>query len=126
MQASGYSWREFWWQSGVRCESWVGPKDLRWSGIRCHTRSGRRVGAVGIEVRPANRRERLGCFGVSSLAAVPISVSDVGKTKEHARRVSVNNARRDGSVKQIFGPNPLGVAMFDARGNTAVVLMRAG
>jgi hypothetical protein len=40
--------------------------------------------------------------------------------------ISVNNTRPDGSVKQIFGPNPMGIAVFDARGNTVVVLMRAG
>jgi Lipocalin-like domain len=40
--------------------------------------------------------------------------------------VSVNNTRPDGSVKQIFGPNPIGIAVFDARGNTVIVLMRSG
>jgi hypothetical protein len=39
--------------------------------------------------------------------------------------VSVNNTRPDGSVKQIFGPNPKGIAVFDARGNTVIVLMRS-
>lgn len=39
--------------------------------------------------------------------------------------VSVNNTRPDGSIKQIFGPNPKGIAVFDAHGNTAIVLMRA-
>jgi Lipocalin-like domain len=37
--------------------------------------------------------------------------------------VSVNNTRPDGSIKQIFGPNPKGIAVFDARGNTVIVLM---
>jgi hypothetical protein len=40
--------------------------------------------------------------------------------------VSVNNTRPDGSVKQIFGPNPIGIAVFDERGNTVIVLMRSG
>src|SRR5215210_7773874 len=39
--------------------------------------------------------------------------------------VSVNNVRPDGSIKQIFGPNPRGIAVFDAHGNTAIVLMRS-
>src|SRR5262245_20622958 len=39
--------------------------------------------------------------------------------------VSVNNTRPDGSIKQIFGPNPKGIAVFDAHGNTAIVLMRS-
>jgi hypothetical protein len=39
--------------------------------------------------------------------------------------VSVNNTRPDGSVKQIFGPNPKGIAVFDPRGNTVIVLMRS-
>jgi hypothetical protein len=39
--------------------------------------------------------------------------------------VSVDNMRPDGSVKQIFGPNPKGIAVFDAQGNTVVVLMRS-
>jgi hypothetical protein len=39
--------------------------------------------------------------------------------------VSVDNTRPDGSVKQIFGPNPKGIAVFDAHGNTVVVLMRS-
>src|SRR5438046_328938 len=39
--------------------------------------------------------------------------------------LSVNNTRPDGSIKQIFGPNPKGIAVFDAHGNTAVVLMRS-
>jgi hypothetical protein len=39
--------------------------------------------------------------------------------------VSVNNTRPDGSIKQIFGPNPKGIAVFDARGNTAIILMRS-
>ena len=30
--------------------------------------------------------------------------------------VSVNNTRPDGSVEQIFGPNPKGIAVFDPRG----------
>jgi hypothetical protein len=38
--------------------------------------------------------------------------------------VSVDNARPDGSIKQIFGPHPKGIAVFDARGNTAIILMR--
>ena len=40
--------------------------------------------------------------------------------------VRVNNARPDGSIKQIFGPSPKGIAVFDARGNTVIVLMRSG
>lgn len=39
--------------------------------------------------------------------------------------VSVNNTRPDGSIKQIFGDNPRGIAVFDAHGNTVVVLMRS-
>ena len=39
--------------------------------------------------------------------------------------VSVNNTRPDGSIKQIFGPNPKGIAVFDAHGNTAIILMRS-
>jgi hypothetical protein len=40
--------------------------------------------------------------------------------------VSVDNTRPDGSIKQIFGPHPKGIAVFDARGNTAIILMRSG
>jgi hypothetical protein len=40
--------------------------------------------------------------------------------------VSVNNTRPDGSIEKIFGPNPKGIAVFDARGNTAIILMRSG
>ena len=40
--------------------------------------------------------------------------------------VSVNNTRPDGSIKQIFGPNPKGIVVFDAGGNTAFILMRSG
>jgi hypothetical protein len=39
--------------------------------------------------------------------------------------VSVDNTRPDGSIKQIFGANPRGIAVFDARGNTVIVLMRS-
>lgn len=37
--------------------------------------------------------------------------------------VSVSNTRPDGSIKQIFGPTPKGIAVFDDRGNTVIVLM---
>lgn len=40
--------------------------------------------------------------------------------------VSVDNTRPDGSVKQIFGPHPKGIAVFDGRGNTAIILMSSG
>ena len=40
--------------------------------------------------------------------------------------VSVDNTRPDGSIKQIFGSYPKGIAIFDARGNTAIILMRSG
>jgi Lipocalin-like domain len=40
--------------------------------------------------------------------------------------VSVDNTRPDGSIKQIFGPHPKGIAVFDARGNTVIILMRSG
>ena len=36
--------------------------------------------------------------------------------------ISVNNTRPDGTIKQIFGPN---IAVFDAHGNTAIILMRS-
>jgi hypothetical protein len=39
--------------------------------------------------------------------------------------VSVDNTRPDGSIKQIFGPHPKGIAVFDVRGNTAIILMRS-
>jgi len=39
--------------------------------------------------------------------------------------VSVDNTRPDGSIKQIFGPHPKGIAVFDARGNSAIILMRS-
>ena len=39
--------------------------------------------------------------------------------------VSVDNTRPDGSIKQIFGPHPKGIAVFDALGNTAIILMRS-
>jgi Lipocalin-like domain len=39
--------------------------------------------------------------------------------------ISVNNTRPDGTIKQIFGPNPKGIAVFDAHGNTAIILMRS-
>jgi hypothetical protein len=39
--------------------------------------------------------------------------------------VSVDNTRPDGSIKQIFGANPRGIAVFDTHGNAVVVLMRS-
>src|SRR5438045_7258398 len=39
--------------------------------------------------------------------------------------VSVDNMRPNGSIKQIFGSHPKGIAVFDVRGNTAIVLMRS-
>lgn len=39
--------------------------------------------------------------------------------------VSVQNTRPDGSVIQLFGPTPRGIAVFDAHGNTVIVLMRS-
>ena len=37
----------------------------------------------------------------------------------------MDNTRPDGSIKQIFGANPRGIAVFDAHGSTVVVLMRS-
>jgi hypothetical protein len=39
--------------------------------------------------------------------------------------VSVRNTRPDGNVIQLFGPNPRGIAVFDAHGNAVIVLMRS-
>ena len=39
--------------------------------------------------------------------------------------VSVENTRPDGSVIQLFGAHPKGIAVFDAHGNTVIVLMRS-
>ena len=39
--------------------------------------------------------------------------------------VSVQNTRPDGSVVQLFGSNPRGIAVFDAHGHTVIVLMRS-
>ena len=39
--------------------------------------------------------------------------------------VSVDNTRPDGTTRQIFGPRPKGIAVFDADGNTAIILMRS-
>jgi len=58
-----------------------------------------------------------------------IAVGQQGSLKEQLigtwKIVSVNNTRPDGSTKQIFGANPRGIAVFDAHGNTVVVLMRS-
>lgn len=72
----------------------------------------------------------------SALAAVGLILLDgnaVGEEKSLREQlvgtwkiVSVNNTRSDGSIKQIFGPDPKGIAVFDDRGNTAIVLMRSG
>ena len=72
----------------------------------------------------------------SALAAVGLSLL-AGSAAGHERSlreqlvgiwkiISVNNTRSDGSIKQIFGPNPKGIAVLDDRGNTVIVLMRSG
>jgi len=72
----------------------------------------------------------------SALAAVALTLL-VGNAVGHEKTlraqlvgtwkiVSVNNTRSDGSIKQIFGPDPKGIAVFDDRGNTVIVLMRSG
>jgi lipocalin-like protein len=52
---------------------------------------------------------------------LPLSERIVGTWKI----VSVENTRPDGNSIKLFGPNPRGIAVFDARGNTVIVLMRS-
>ena len=74
--------------------------------------------------------------GISLLAATALAtllpgsaISQATSLREQLigtwKIVSVDNTRPDGSSKQIFGANPRGIAIFDAQGNTVVVLMRS-
>ena len=65
-----------------------------------------------------------------SLTLLPgIALSQQNSLKEQLvgtwKIVSVDNTRPDGSIKQIFGTNPRGIAVFDTHGNAVVVLMRS-
>jgi Lipocalin-like domain len=73
---------------------------------------------------------RLSAITALGLTLLPSSaVSEQKSLKEQLvgtwKIVSVNNTRPDGSIKQIFGANPRGIAVFDAHGNTVIVLMRS-
>ncbi len=69
---------------------------------------------------------------ITALGLSLLSASAVSQQKSLAEQlvgtwkiVSVDNTRPDGSIKQIFGANPRGIAVFDALGNTVIVLMRS-
>lgn len=73
---------------------------------------------------------RLSALTGVALTLLPGSSFSQGKSLEEQlvgtwKIVSVDNTRPDGSIRQIFGPNPKGIAIFDAHGNTVVVLMRS-
>jgi Lipocalin-like domain len=77
-------------------------------------------------------RSILGRFAVTALGLVLLSGAAISEQKTLQEQlvgtwkvVSVQNTRSDGSVIELFGPNPRGIAVFDARGNTAIVLMRS-
>lgn len=77
------------------------------------------------------RRDILGSsITALSLTLLPgIALSQQNSLKEQLvgtwKIVSVDNTRPDGSIKQIFGANPRGIAVFDTHGNAVVVLMRS-
>ena len=73
---------------------------------------------------------RLSAITALGLALLPgNAVSQQKSLKEQLvgtwKIVSVENTRPDGSVIQLFGSNPKGIAVFDAHGHTVVVLMRS-
>ena len=73
---------------------------------------------------------KLSSFTALVLALLPgAAISQQTTLKEQLigtwKVVSVQNVRPDGSVIQLFGPNPRGIAVFDPRGNTVIVLMRS-
>jgi Lipocalin-like domain len=77
-------------------------------------------------------RNILRLFTFTALGLSLLSGNAVGQQKTLKEQlvgtwkiVSVDNTRPDGSIKQIFGANPKGIAVFDARGNTVIVLMRS-
>jgi lipocalin-like protein len=79
------------------------------------------------------RREILRCSALATIGLALLGGSAAGHERSLQEQlvgtwkiVSVNNTRPDGSIKQIFGPNPKGIAVFDDRGNTVIVLMRSG
>src|SRR5262245_34731750 len=78
-------------------------------------------------------RNILSLAALTVLGLTPLPGSAVGQEKSLREQlvgtwkiVSVDNTRPDDSIKQIFGPHPKGIAIFDARGNTAIILMRSG
>jgi hypothetical protein len=69
---------------------------------------------------------------ITALGLILLPGSAIGQQKSLKEQligtwkiVSVDNARPDGSIKQIFGAHPRGIVVFDAYGNTVVVLMRS-
>ena len=77
-------------------------------------------------------RNILRLFAISALGLTLLPGSAVSEQKSLKEQlvgtwkiVSVDNTRPDGSIKQIFGANPRVIAVFDAHGNTVVVLMRS-
>ena len=77
---------------------------------------------------------RAAVFKVSTLAALVLCLPAATAAAEQTLRerlvgtwkiVSVQNTRPDGSVVELFGANPRGIAVFDANGNTVIVLMRS-
>lgn len=73
---------------------------------------------------------KLSAFTALGLALVPDEAISQQKTLNEQligtwKIVSVQNARPDGSVIQLFGSNPRGIAVFDAHGHTVIVLMRS-
>ena len=78
------------------------------------------------------RRNVLCLCAITALGLCLLPASAVSQQKSLAEQlvgtwkiVSVDNTRPDGSIKQIFGANPRGIAVFDALGNTVIVLMRS-
>ena len=73
---------------------------------------------------------RIAALSVAGLALLSDSAAGQEKSLREQlvgtwKIVSVDNTRPDGTIKQIFGPHPKGIAVFDARGNTSIILMRS-
>jgi hypothetical protein len=73
---------------------------------------------------------KLSAFAALGLTLLPRAAVSQQKTLSEQligtwKIVSVQNTRPDGSITQLFGANPRGIAVFDARGNTVIVLMRS-
>jgi hypothetical protein len=74
----------------------------------------------------------LGFSAVIAFGSALLTANAAGQQKSLKDRlvgtwkiVSVENTRPDGTVIHLFGANPKGIAVFDAHGQTVIVLMRS-